>query len=139
MTVYRISNKIRPSKRNSAKNQTEKNDLVKCKFCLGFLDNESVKNGANAGNDLKFSQNLSLGKFGAPGSLIEAGHIPTLSDSSTSPAELQLCYSCTLLMKDLKLNPSESAQLFEALPSSNRSLCTEEQMKEKLQGVLLED
>ena len=139
MTVYRVSNKIRPSKQEKDKGNDI--DVLKCKLCFGRLDLHDEKPGASARNDLNFTQKLFEGIFGDPGSLVESVKLRSTGSTMLSQSDLRLCYSCSLAMKEVKLNAPEKTEFLSELPShhSPLHLNTEQQLKDKLNGILIEE
>jgi len=140
MTVYRISNKIRPAKQEN----DEKHDInaQKCRLCLGNLDNQSQKSFASARNDLNFTQRLLEGSFGHPGCLVESTQIQSTDYlSQFSDSDLGLCYSCNIVMNEMKLNEDEKDEYLSELPGCYcaSKLNTEEQIRDRLKDVLIEE
>ena len=142
MTVYRISNKIRPAKQETGvKDENRVSDSSKCLLCLGRLDNVNQKSGASARNDLNFTQNLLEGVFGDPGAVVDLVQKSPSDSAQPAPSDPHLCYSCNLVMKETKLNNAEKSDYLTLLPAYNLApqLTSEEQILDKLKGVLIED
>ena len=140
MTVYRISNKIRPAKQEKDNKQDPAE--LKCKLCLGNLDNRNEKSFASARKDLHFTQNLLNGLFGDPGSFVESSQIQTTDHVTlTRSLDLCLCYSCSLIMREIKLDEAEKSGFLTDLPSHNfaAKLNTDKEMRDKLKGILIEE
>ena len=125
MTIYRTSNKIKPTVASKS--------APKCKLCNGFLDNNKSLQKASANTHLIITQRLAEKPLDQPVDIASFGDMTYVSDNC-------LCYSCSILHKEVKRNGNLDCAL-DFIPTSRSVTAAQKEshVLEQLKDVLIED
>lgn len=149
-TVYRTSNKLQIS------SERESSEVGKfCSMCYGPIDTVSDATQASALEALNFTESLSAGELGDPespkfskqlrsddlGGDVLIDHLdPPIQLAAGANVSDTLCHACKILYKDLKKGSDfkQSNEVFHQLLNVNAEKLTEDEMREKLEGFLMD-